>query len=104
MPKYLASNGDKAIIIEAESIDVACQLGEDKLLLSEFDKKHGNVYVYNCPEDTKEAWEEFERQRCIAAGEFFEYYAYHNAFIVKAQDFAQEKLKAMNDLALKRDE
>jgi len=76
MPEFIIADSNRAIIeVSADSMEQALEKGAEKFLVSDFDKKYGNVYGVEKP-SSKSEWKELENKLTISAGEFYEYFGH----------------------------
>lgn len=90
---FLVCNAEMVIRIEAPTEDVAFELAFPTLLVTDYDKKHGNMVAVPEPE-TPAAWEELSRKMCVSGGEHLEYFGYYNPYNKRMLDYVTEQAKA----------
>lgn len=96
---FLVCNEKTVLRIEAETEAEAFTLATPTLLVSEYDKKYGNMVAVPEPE-TAETWEELRRKMTVGSGEHLEHFGYLNPYNKRMLDYVVQQIEALVGVAL----
>ncbi len=95
MAEFIIADSNREVIeILADSMERALEKGVERLLISDYDKKYGNVYGVEKPNSEYE-WKELENKLTISAGEFYEYFGHSTCGSAIILKYVREQLDTL---------